>query len=63
MVICGMQIKDAISFYHDNKSIDEIDARNAIVTKAVGGFAWAISITCFCCTVWLNIMVFNIQDL
>lgn len=63
MVVCGMQIKDAISFYHENKTIEEIDARNKIVTTTVGGFAWSISLACFGCIVWLNIMVCNITDL
>lgn len=53
MVVCGMQIKDAISFYHENKSIEEIDARSSIVTNVVAVLAWAIAIACLGCIVWL----------
>jgi len=62
MVVCGMQIKDAISFYHENKSIEEIDARNSIVTNVVAVSAWAIVIACLGCIVWLTIMVCAIDS-
>lgn len=57
-----MQIKDAISFYHENKSIEEIDARNSIVTNVVAVSAWAIVIACLGCIVWLTIMVCAIDS-
>ena len=57
MGVCGLQIKDAISFYHENKSIEEIDARSSIVTNVVAVSAWAIAIACLGCIVWLEIMV------
>jgi hypothetical protein len=60
MVVCGMQIKDAISFYHENKTIEEIDARNFAVKMVVGGCCWAIAISCLGCIIWLNIIVYNI---
>jgi len=63
MLVCGMQIRDAIQFYHENKTIEEIDARNSMLFIILAISAWSIVIACLGCIIWLNILLLSIDPL
>jgi len=61
MLVCGMQIRDAIKFYHENITIEEIDARNSFLFIILAFLAWSIVIACLGCVIWLNIYLISID--